>query len=378
MGAWWNAFWDKWSREDLTLLMNFVSLVFTVLIPFALWWLGRKQAERDSLLVEKQTEILDRQDKIMRRQRRDSLLESITRSSDDKYLGNLWREIRESPEYEGEDRDLLLARFRTNPALALPGTSTGVKVQDDLTNVVASHYVDGFERRYAEGKRYLGLLDFIKEVKRCGAEIDVPRIVDLVTGPTAERQRPGHAFFRELVNILPEAASYLLYAVEDIHPRAPGGLRLNVLTGTLLAVKDAEMERRGSKLNAVEMEGLRNGVAEALASLLHRNVLSSFNQWELEGSTDRVSATVAWLIRAVGWVADADDHQAMRMIENLSFAIQSIPDRARDWGIDSADVVQGFEWIREKQPELWKMYGQSLESAATEVGSWKGNDGRND
>ncbi len=378
MGAWWNAFWDKWSREDLTLLMNFVSLVFSVFIPIALWRLGWKQAERDSRLVEKQTEILDRQDKIMRRQRRDALLEIITRSSDADYLGRLWREIRESPEYAGEDRDFLLARFRTNPALALPGTSTGVKVQDDLTNVAASHYVDGFERRYAEGKRYPGLLDFIKEVKRCGAEIDVPRIVDLVTGPTAERQRPGHAFFRKLVNILPEAASYLLYAVEDIDPRVPGGLRLNVLTGTLLAVKDAEMERRDSKLNAVEMEGLRNGVAEALASLLHRNVLRSFNQWELEGSTDRVSATVAWLIRAVGWVADVDDHRAMRMIENLSFAIQSIPDRERDWGIDSADVVQGFEWIREKQPELWKMYGQSLESAATEVGSWKGNDGRND
>lgn len=378
MNTWWESLSDNWSWEDPMLLISLVSLAVTVIIPFAIRRLGAKQTQRDRLLVEKQTEILDRQDKIMRRQRRDSLLESITRSSDAKYLGNLWREIRESPEYEGEDRDLLLARFRTNPALALPGTSTGVKVQDDLTNVVASHYVDGFERRYAEGKRYLGLPDFIKEVKRCGAEIDVPRIVDLVTGPTAERQRPGHAFFRELVNILPAAASYLLYAVEDINPRAPGGLRLNVLTGTLLAVKDAEMERRGSKLNAVEMEGLRNGVAEALASLLHRNVLSSFNQWELEGSTDRVSATVAWLIRAVGWVADADDHQAMRMIENLSFAIQSIPDRERDWGIDSADVVQGFEWIREKQPELWKMYGQSLESAATEVGSWKGNDGRND
>ena len=360
------------------LLMSLASLVVTVLIPLTLWRLGAKQTQRDSLLVEKQTEILDRQDKIMRRQRRDSLLESITRSSDATYLGILWREIRESPEYEGEDRDFLLARFRSNPALALPGTSTGVKVQDDLTNVIASHYVDGFERRYVEGKRYPGLLHFIEEVKRCGAEIDVSRIVDLVTGPTAERQRPGHAFFRKLVNILPEAASYLLFSVEDIDPRAPGGLRLNVLTGTLLAVKDVEMERRDPKLNAVEVEGLRNGVADALASLLHRNVLRSFNHWELEGSTDRVSATVAWLIRAVGWVADADDHQAMRMIENLSFAIQSIPDKERGWGIDSADVVQGFEWIREKQPELWKMYGQSLESAATEVGSWKGNDGRND
>lgn len=360
------------------LLMGLVSLVFTVLIPVTLWWMSAKQTKRDSLLVEKQTEILDRQDKILQRQRRDALLESITRSSDATYLGILWREIRESPEYEGEDRDFLLARFRTNPALALPGTSIGVRVQDGLSDAVVNDYVDGLERRYADGKRYPGLLDFIEEVKHRGAEIDVSRLVDLVTGPTAERQRPDHSFYRKFVNILPEAASYLLYAVEDIDPRAPGGLRLNVLTGTLLAVKDAEMERRDSKLNAVEMEGLRNGVAEALASLLHRNVLRSFNQWELVGSTDRVSATVAWLIRVVGWVADANDHQAMRMIENLSFAIRSIPNKERDWGMDSADVVQGFEWIREKQPELWKMYGQSLESAATEVGSWKGNDGRND
>lgn len=378
MGAWWNAFSEKWSWEDPMLLMGLVSLVFTVLIPVTLWWMSAKQTKRDSLLVEKQTEILDRQDKILQRQRRDALLESITRSSDATYLGILWREIRESPEYEGEDRDFLLARFRTNPALALPGTSIGVRVQDGLSDAVVNDYVDGLERRYADGKRYPGLLDFIEEVKHRGAEIDVSRLVDLVTGPTAERQRPDHSFYRKFVNILPEAASYLLYAVEDIDPRAPGGLRLNVLTGTLLAVKDAEMERRDSKLNAVEMEGLRNGVAEALASLLHRNVLRSFNQWELVGSTDRVSATVAWLIRVVGWVADANDHQAMRMIENLSFAIRSIPNKERDWGMDSADVVQGFEWIREKQPELWKMYGQSLESAATEVGSWKGNDGRND
>ena len=373
MSAWWESLSHKWLWDDPMLLMGLVSLAFTVLIPVTLWWMGAKQTKRDSLLVEKQTEILDRQDKIMQRQRRDALLESITRSSDATYLGILWREIRESPEYEGEDRDFLLARFRTNPALAPPGTSVGVRVQDGLSDAVVNDYVDGLERRYADGKRYPGLLDFIEEVKHRGAEIDVSRLVDLVTGPTAERQRSGHSFYRKFVNILPEAASYLLYAVEDIDPRAPGGLRLNVLTGTLLAVKDAEMERRDSKLNAVEMEGLRNGVAEALASLLHRNVLRSFDQWELEGSTDRVSATVAWLTRAVGWVADANDHHAMRMIENLSFAIRSIPNKERYWGIDSADVFQGFQWIEEKQPELWKMHRQSLESAATEVGPWKGH-----
>ena len=355
-------------------VLGLVSLAASVFIPIVLWILGKKQARRND-------EFLASQASLSLRQRRDALLEIVAQSSDAAYLGILWREIRKSDKYESEDRELLLARFRTNPLIALPGTSTGVRVQDDLTDAVVSDYVDGLERRYTEGASggfpYPGLLDFIEETKRCRAKIDVSRIVDLVTGLTAERQRPGHLFFRKLVNILPGAASYLLRVVEDIDPRAPGGLRLNVLTGTLLAVRDVEMKRRDPKLKAVEVEELRNRVAGALAFLLHRNVLRSFDQWELEGSTDRVSATVAWLIRAVGWVADADDHQAMRMIENLSYAIQSIPNAEKGWGIDSVDVVQGFEWIREKQPELWKMYGQSLELAATNVGPWRRNDGDN-
>lgn len=380
MNMWRETLLDKWSWDDPTIILGVVSLVVSVLIPFVIWKLGKKQAKRNE-------EFLDSQASLSMRQRRDALLEIVAQSSDAAYLGILWREIRESDKsdkfnkYEPEDRELLLARFRTNPLIALPGTSTGVRVQDDLTDAVVSDYVDGLERRYTEGASgvfpYPGLLDFIEEAKRCRAKIDVSRIVDLVIGLTAESQRPGHLFFRKLVNILPEAASYLLRVVEDIAPRAPGGLRLNVLTGTLLAVRDVEMERRDPKENAVQVEVQRKRVAEALAFLLHRNVLRSFDHWELEGSTDRLSATVAWLIWAVGWVADADDHQAMRMIENLSYAIQSIPNAEKGWGIDSVDVVQGFEWIREKQPELWKMYGQSLELAATKVGPWRGNDGDN-
>ena len=141
MGAWWNALSEKWSWEDPMLLIGFVSLVFTVLIPLTLWWLGAKQTKRDRLLAEHQTIILERQDKIMRRQRRDALLEIVAQSSDAAYLGNLWREIRESPEYEGEDRDFLLARLRTNPVIALPGTYTGVRVQDELTDAVVNDFL---------------------------------------------------------------------------------------------------------------------------------------------------------------------------------------------------------------------------------------------
>ena len=374
---WWHSLLSKWSWDDPMLLLGLASFVVavasfvaTALIPIVLWRMGAKQAKRDS---ELQAKILARQTLVSQLQRRDALLGIVTQSSDARYLEVLWKEI---CEYKEEDRDFLLAHLRANPALALPGTSTGAKVQDNLTDAAVSNYIDGLERRYAERngcRPYPGLLEFIGEITRQGLKIEVSSIVALVTGPTAEKQRPGHSFYRKLVLALPQATAPLLDAVGSINPRAPGGLKLNVLTGTLLAVKDLEMGRLGPTLNADELEKLKVGIADALAYLLHRDVLRSFDRWEIKGSTDSVTATAAWLIRAVGWVADIDSHLAMRMIQNLAFAIESVPksDRIGGWGIDDVDVRQGFEWMSEKCPKLWEVYGEGLESAATEIGPWK-------
>ncbi|WP_455116562.1 hypothetical protein [Rothia mucilaginosa] len=374
---WWHSLVSKWSWDDPMLLVGLASFVVavasfvaTALIPVVLWRMGAKQAKRDS---ELQAKILARQTLVSQLQRRDALLGIVTQASDPRYLEVLWKEI---CEYKEEDRDFLLAHLRANPALALPGTSTGAKVQDNLTDAAVSNYVDGLERRYAErdGYRpYPGLLEFITEVTRQESKIEISRIVALVTGPTAEKQRPGHSFYRKLVLALPQVAGPLLDAVERIDSRAPDGLKLNVLTGALLAVKDLEMGRRGPTLNADELGKLQVGIADALAYLLHRDVLRSFDRWEIKGSTDSVTATAAWLIRAVGWVADVDSHLAMRMIQNLAFAIESVPksDRIGGWGIDDVDVRQGFEWISEKCPKLWEVYGEGLETAATEIGPWK-------
>ena len=367
---WWNSLVSKWSWDDPMILLALASFVATAIIPIVLWRMGAKQAKRDS---ELQAKILARQTLVSQLQRRDALLGIVTQASDARYLEVLWKEI---CEYKEEDRDFLLAHLRANPALALPGTSTGAKVQDDLTDAAVSNYVDGFERRYAESNgypSYPGLLKFIAEVTRQGSKIEVSSIVALVTGPTAEKHRPSHSFYRKLVLALPQAAGPLLYAVERIDPRAPDGLKLNVLTGVLLAVKDMEIGRRGPTLNADEMESLKVEIADALAYLLHRDVLRSFDRWEIKGSTDSVTATAAWLIRAVGWVADVDSHLAMRMIQNLAFAIESVPesDRIGGWGIDDVDVRQGFEWISEKCPKLWDVYGEGLEAAATKIGPWK-------
>lgn len=367
---WWHSLVSKWSWDDPMLLLGLASFVATAIIPIVLWRMGAKQAKRDS---ELQAKILARQTLVSQLQRRDALLGIVTQSSDARYLEVLWKEI---CEYKEEDRDFLLAHLRANPALALPGTSIGAKVQDNLTDAAVSNYVDGLERRYAERngcRPYPGLLEFVGEVTRQGLKIEVSSIVALVTGPTAEKQRPGHSFYWKLVLALPQATVPLLDAVGSINPRAPGGLKLNVLTGALLAVKDLEMGRRGPTLNADELEKLKVGIADTLAYLLHRDVLRSFDRWEIKGSTDSVTATAAWLIRAVGWVADVDSHLAMRMIQNLAFAIKSVPesDRIGGWGIDDVDVRQGFEWISEKYPKLWEIYGEGLEAAATEIGPWK-------
>lgn len=367
---WWHSLLSKWAWDDPMLLLGLVSFVATALIPIVLWRAGAKQVKRDS---ELQAKILANLTSVSQLQRRDALLGIVPQASDPTHLALLWKEIRE---YEGADWDFLLNHLRANPALALPGTSTGVKVQDNLTDATVSNYVDGLERRYAESDGYPpypGLLQFIAEVTRQGSKVEVSRIVELVTGPTAEKQRPGHSFYRELVTALPQVASPLLDAVERIDSRAPGGLKLNVLTGALLAVKDLEMGRQGPGSEADEVDELKRDIADALAYLLHRDVLRSFDRWEIKGSTDSVTATAAWLIRAVGWVADADSHLAMRMIQNLAVAIESVPesDRIGGWGIDDVDVRQGFAWISEKCPELWETYGEGLEKAATEIGPWK-------
>lgn len=365
---WWHSLLSKWSWDDPMLLLGLASFVATAIIPIVLWRMGAKQAKRDS---ELQAKILARQTLVSQLQRRDALLGIVTQSSDARYLEVLWKEI---CEYKEEDRDFLLAHLRANPALALPGTSIGAKVQDNLTDAAVSNYVDGLERRYAERngcRPYPGLLEFVGEVTRQGLKIEVSSIVALVTGPTAEKQRPGHSFYRKLALALPQAAVPLLDAVGSINPRAPGGLKLNVLTGALLAVKDLEMGRRGPTLNADELEKLKVGIADTLAYLLHRDVLRSFDRWEIKGSTDSVTATAAWLIRAVGWAADADSHLAMRMVQNLALAIESVPESEGNWGIDDVDVRQGFEWISEKCPNLWEIYGERLEAAVAEVGQRK-------
>lgn len=350
------------------LLLSLITAMLTALIPVFIWRLDSKVAKR-------QVESLEKQKQVLAKGRRDELLNVVYQSSDKAHLKLLWEEV---GEYEGKDQKLLKKTFRANPAVALPGSSLGAKISDSLDKEALKGYMLGLERRYSVNKDahfpYGGLIDFIKFAISAGVEVDasgISQLSQLVTGRTAEFQDPGPEFYRDLVRVLPSCASGILYRVEAIDYITKGGLRLNVLTGVLLGVKDMELGRQGSSMSKKAISQFCSEVSGALGYLLHRDNLRSFDHWSLEGSSEPVSATVAWLVRAVGWLADSNPHNVMRMVQNLPAAIASIPSRDLGWGIDDADVRQGFKWIEEKRPDLWSEYGENLEEAADVVGDWR-------
>lgn len=347
------------------LLLSLITVMVTALIPVFIWRLDSKQAKR-------QAESLERQKTVLAKSRRDELLNTVSQSADKTHLKLLWEEV---GEYDDDDQELLKRTFRANPAVALPGTNLGLEVADFLDQAALDDYMIGLERRYSVSqgifRAYDGLISFVGLAVRRGLEVDAFAISQLVTGQTAERQRPSHGFYRDLVHALPACASGLLHQVEAIEYSTKGGLRLNVLTGVLLGVKDVELGRRSSFMSMRAISRFRFEVSGALGYLLHRDNLRSFDHWSLEGSSEPVSATVAWLVRAIGWLADSDRHIVMRMVQNLPAAIASIPSQDRSWGIDGADVYQGFKWIEEKRPDLWNEYGERIEEAADAVGKWR-------
>ena len=111
----------------------------------------------------------------------------------------------------------------------------------------------GLERRYSVDKDtchpYGGLLDFIELAAGRGLEVDASVISLLVTGQTAELQKPGSEFYRDLVRVLPSCASGILYRVEAIDYITKGGLRINVLghpggSGRRLFYRKSALSRR--------------------------------------------------------------------------------------------------------------------------------------
>lgn len=366
--SWWAGLVGNWDWQDPTLLVAFLSMVFTGVIPIVLWRLGARQAKTDTELLDKQAASLARQERIVERQRRDSLMRELAETTDEAYLWLTWKEIDEFPH---SDQKRLKSIIRTNPRIPLPSLRRGLQLRDEVDQEAVNDYSIGLNRRYgnrSSAEPFPGLLDFLRFVSMKGLTTDTSLIVELVTGESAAVERPSHVFFKDLVLAYPPCAGPLISKVEGIHSRTEGRLKLNVLTGVFLAVKFVAEGDLGAPGLKIESE-FRKSIPIALAQLMHRGGLRSFERWSYNDSSEPVTATVAWLIRAVGHFADTEDHLALRMVENLEPAISSIPIGDRHWGIDDKDVREGFKQIRAKQPALWSQFGAGIEEAASAIES---------
>lgn len=372
ISSWWSGFATNWNWQDPTLLVALISMMFTGVIPVVLWRLGAIQTKTDTELLDRQAASLARQERIVERHRRDSLMRVLAETTDEAYLRAIWKEIGEFPE---SDQKLLKSIIRTNPKIRLPGSNRGLNLWDKVDQAAVDDYLIGLERRYGDRKDaypFRGLLDFLRVAARANLEIDTSLIVKLVIGKSAAVELPTHMFFKDLVLVHPPCAAHLLFEIEGIDSRTAGGLKLNVLTGVFWAVKTVADGKEGLGVLTPNIEEeFRRSIPSALAQLMHRVGLRSFEKWSYDDSSQPVSATVAWLIRAVGYFADTEDHLALRMVENLEAAISSIPIDDRSWGVDDKDVREGFNQIRVKQPALWSQFGVGIEKAASEIGVWR-------
>lgn len=364
--------WWEWS--DPAFVLSLLGVVVATAGVFAT--IAVAVVVEKSRRAEDQRADLERSERMSRDRlrRRDELLQIIPALSSPYGISRVWVEIVEWP--DTSDRRWLQAEFRANPSTPLPGVASRVTVFDPVDTCSASDYIASLSTRYTrdEGSLYPfpGLIDFLRTLERRGVKPgldDRILLIQLVTsGPAADVQCPGQQFFRELVRASPWTAGQLFYRVERIPSDAKASRRINVLAGVLLAGVDV-IEHRGILENARRygIRKLQNDYLQALAELLHRGVIAGIPSWGSESRTDRVSATIAWLVNVVGWTIRGDSNLAMRAIENLSVALNAIP--TDDWDSENnfEHVKNGLTEIARKAPLQWIRHGPAIRAAVAKI-----------
>jgi hypothetical protein len=371
-----------WDWDDPGFALTFVAAFAAAIIPFMVFWLGKKTEAQLHKIQVAQLE-LDR------KHRRDFLLTRLPEESSPDLFNALTGEL---GDYSGHDLDLLRSARRQNPLAKFP-------VCGKITRREAEEYVRSLPRRLQErhGRPFPELLPFISlchETWPNRAVVNGPRLVfhdpgrdfydpglnfsgqdafefkqlgfaKVLYEEAAQANSPGHQFYRAVVTDGSwRMAPSLLFAIVygDV---SDSGSTANILTGVLLAALDISI---GRKLGSVrgwpreeEIAEFRIELLEALAALLHPNRLAHLGQWDMRGFTEATSAPVAWLIRAAGDLARGDGEYVERpIIENLADVVESLSGRDKNWGTDVTDVECGLRELARKCPVLWQEHGPRL------------------
>lgn len=356
------------SGMTLTEILSAFTLIATIAILITIMRLTAKQQELHHSMVAKQTKSIEQLDAITKAVRRDELMKQLEQHKSIDILNAL---IQECENYGQNDKKLILNRYRRNPTVPLPGAGRNTyDPAEKLDNTAFSDYCESLESRYTRPKEYHpypNLIEFLKTAKMRRSEIDAAVIGRLVCGRTAQIQKPAHTFYLELVREFPAIAPRIFYNLENT-PWDQGALKLNIITGTLFAL--SEIQQREVPPLTPEQKEFKSSTTVAIGHYLHRNNMNSLDSWNYKGSSEPVSATVAFLISVIGWLALNDGHNDRRLVANIEKIIDSIPDDDKRWGNDDTLVREGLEALKAKCPGLWDEFGTGIERAATEVGPY--------
>lgn len=367
---------EWWSWSNPSFLLSFSSAVTgvmaaaaAIIIPIIIY----RSARKGEFLINS---LLEEQRKILALQRRDDILDRLSKSEDGATVAAFTSEVNEFKGSE-EDKRLLQRVVRAHALTPLPYQT------DDC--VEAQDFIDSLESRYTKKKtpgiswEYGEFLDFLCNLDVELGQKNADKISGVLTGPAASVQMPSHKFYREIVTaggwyLVPS----LLYRAAKLPNETQGGLRLNIFTGVLLGCKDLALSYDSDK-NRENWENNKNisqppdfpvfrrDLQVALAGLLSSGKFSNLSAWSTEGSTEAASAMVAWLIFMVGANCGIDSHLDMRCVENLASCIQSIPWQSFGWGQDTKDVQFGLKLINEIHPDLWSKHGTQIAAACGET-----------
>lgn len=308
-----------------TLLVEVASLAATLAIPVVLFFVARRG--------EKATqEILGGQRQLLEAMRIDDLVaqaESLESAAD------LDLVLEEAGDIKDERR---AARIREaywkNPAVPLNGF--GLRI-DERAIAVTRRRLEPKLARTNRSEALGQLARFIADAERLDCEGVGSEVSDWVFGRFESGVALSDLEIRDLLRGVdsPGTFSALLDPLDEIHRRLPDAAVVNVLTGVCLAFLDrigyfsdrspSQMDKRDYFLSPADVtwtyekheRELSEAMLSQLASLLHRDRLMGFAEFE---STDcSIEPVVAYgpLVAAVGAASFANDWEAFRSLEGI-------------------------------------------------------------
>lgn len=366
-------FWESWSRADQLALLGIavaaLSLLATVAITWVVYRLSSKSGRVGQQALEKMEDIQGQLHAVVQRNRRDDLLTRLRNETNDEMLRILRAEV--DSNYTGEDRRILQSVYRANPLTPLP--------HRDLSQVQFDDFLPSIPERLDRKHNQRGdIVHFVSAAQRNDLPDRWKLASALYEGSTVSSILP-HSFYREVVAADWQMAPHLVDVVASSFDREEPARSTNLLTGVFVALIDIDPrsssgEGMARTLTCDEDPVLQARMLQSLAGLLYNGPLTMLDrighgrpgyEW---GSTENLTALVAWLIRASGNAVQGDEHLEMRLMQSLTAVVRAVrrsPDWQIGWGVDDEDVQVGMLRMRYKCPELWAQYGEDLVAATS-------------